>query len=252
MEKALVSIITPLYNAELYISRTIDSILSQTYSNWELIVIDDKSTDKGIEVVKKYIEKDSRIKLLYNEVNSGAAVSRNKGIEAARGSYIAFLDSDDQWHKDKLSKQLKFMQENKYPFTYTFYNHINEKGEEISRTVNLPLKINYKRSLKANDIGCLTAMYDVEFFGKQYMANIRKRQDYTLWLKLLKITDYAYCLPEVLATYTIREGSISSNKYSLLKYHWRIYRHIEKQSFLKASYTMIHYLLYHFYSKIKN
>ena len=249
--KIKVSIITPLYNSAPYIERTIQSVQKQSFFEWELIVIDDCSSDNGIQVVEEWARRDSRIKVLKNSVNSGAAISRNKGIEAAKGKYIAFLDSDDQWHKEKLEKQIGFMQEKNVGFTYSYYNHIDEEGKEISATTNLPEKVDYVSLMKSNKIGCLTAMYDTSFFGKVYMKNIRKRQDYTLWLQLLKKTKYAYCVPEVLATYTVRKGSVSSNKWSLIKYHWIIYRRIEKQSFIKSLYYLFCYFIYYVSIKFK-
>lgn len=242
VNNSLVSIITPLYNAELYIERTLQSVINQTYQNWELLVIDDKSSDKGSLIVKKYTEKDTRIKFLKNNANLGAALTRNKGIEAAQGKYIAFLDSDDTWKPNKLEEQIRFMKENNASFTFTYYNHVNENEKEIRVTDDLPEKVDYISTMKSNKIGCLTAMYDVEKFGKVYMHDLRKRQDYTLWLQLLRKTDYAYCVPKVLATYTVRKGSISSNKWSLIKYHWHIYRHIEKQSFFKSVYYLSYYI----------
>lgn len=243
IEEPLVSIITPLYNSELFIERTIQSVLSQSYKKWELFVIDDCSSDNGLAIVEKYALKDMRINVLANKVNSGPAVTRNKGIKAAKGKYIAFLDSDDQWQKDKLMKQVEFMEKKKIGFTYTFYNHINESDKVIYVSDNLPKKVNYESTMKNNKIGCLTAMYNVEEFGKVYMKDIRKRQDYTLWLQLLRKTKYAYCVPEVLATYTVREGSISSNKFRLVKYHWHIYRNIESQSLFKSLYYLSYYIL---------
>lgn len=246
MNNNLVSVITPLYNSELYIERTIQSVLNQTYENWEMLIIDDCSTDNGYKLVQEIAFKDSRIKLLKNDVNSGAAIARNKGIKAAQGKYIAFLDSDDQWHADKLRIQVSYMQENNISFSFSYYDQVNEYGETIGVINNLPKKVNYKSTIRSNKIGCLTAMYNANQLGKVYMAEIRKRQDYTLWLALLKKTDYAYCVPEVLGTYTIREGSISSNRFDLIKYHWHIYRVIEKHTFFNS----VYYLGYWMTSKL--
>lgn len=246
MNKPLVSIITPLYNSELYISRTIQSVLHQDYLHWELIIIDDCSVDKGLEIVRKIAEDEPRIRILTNEKNLGPALTRNKGIEEAKGKYIAFLDSDDQWHENKLLIQVQFMEESEIDFSFTYYNQINEEGRELSKIENLPSKVTYVSTMKSNKIGCLTAMYNQEKFGKLYMKNIRKRQDYTLWLQLLKKTKYAYCVPQILATYTVRKESVSSNKFSLVKYHWHIYRHIENQSF----FTSLYYLSYYIISRI--
>lgn len=238
----LVSIITPLHNGEDYVRETIDSVLAQSYNNWELIIVDDCSKDSGVNIVKEYMLIDKRIKLIQNENNSGPALTRNTAINAAEGEFIAFLDSDDLWTSDKLSVQIEFMIKNNYPFTFSYYNQITEDGNFIKAVDNLTLKVNYLSSIKSNKIGCLTAVYNVTYFGKVYMENIAKRQDYTLWLKLLKRVDYAYCVPQVLANYRIRKNSVSSNKIKLVKYHWHIYRNIEKHSFVKSLYFISNYI----------
>lgn len=240
MEK--VSIIMPAYNSEVFLSETIQSVICQTYNNWELLIIDDCSTDDSRLIAKQHSKLDPRIKLLVNKTNSGPAITRNYGIQEASGRFIAFLDSDDLWDKEKLSKQINFMISNNYHFTYSYYSQITEQGNFIKNIDNLPNRVSYKSSMKSNKIGCLTAIFDVEFFGKVYMENLKNRQDYTLWLKLLKKEKYAYCFQEILAYYRIRENSISSNKYKLIKYHWIIYRNIEKQSLVKSSYYLLNYV----------
>lgn len=240
--KPLVSIITPSYNASLYIDKTIESILSQSYKNWELLIIDDCSIDNSIDIVNNYTLKDSRIKLIQLNQNSGAAVARNRGIEEANGRFIAFLDSDDSWHPEKLSKQVKFMLENNYAFAYTAYHKVNEYGEYLSK-VNIPLKTQYNDLLKTCVIGCLTAMYDSHKLGKVYFPLIRKRQDFALWLKILKLTPYAYGLNEDLANYTVRSDSISANKLKAAQYNWYLYRNIEKLNILKSMYYFSHYMI---------
>lgn len=233
-----VSIITPLYNSASYISRTIQSVLDQTFQDWEMLIIDDCSTDKGVDIVKGIAADEPRIKLLKNKTNSGPALTRNRGIKAAKGRYIAFLDSDDQWSKDKLETQLKFMHSKKVVFTFSYYKQTDEKGKEIGSMDRIPEKVNYSSTAKNNKIGCLTAMYDTEFFGKVYMPLIKKRQDYALWLKLLRKVDYAYCIPKFLGIYTVRTDSVSSNKLKLIKYNWKVYREIEGNSFLKSCYYL--------------
>lgn len=238
----LVSIITPLYNSEAFIEETILSVINQTYSNWEMIIVDDNSKDNGVLLVKVYQERDSRIVLVPNQNSPGAAGSRNTAITLAKGRYIAFLDSDDLWMPEKLEIQIKFMQLNEHYFTYTFYEQISEEGNYLKSINNLPLKVSYKSSMMSNKIGCLTAVYDVKYFGKVYMENIVKRQDYTLWLKLLKKVKFAYCVPEILSRYRITKGSISSNKFKLIKYHWYIYRKIEKQTLVRSLYYLSNYI----------
>ena len=236
----LVTVITPSYNSALLMLDTVESVISQTVTDWEMIIVDDCSSDNSVEVIQSFVDRDSRIKLIQLTENSGAAVARNKAIEAAQGRYIAFLDSDDVWLPYKLEKQIAFMQENSYPFTFAAYDKMNEAGEVFGH-VGVPSKVTYSDVLKSCSIGCLTAMYDTEFFGKVYMPLIRKRQDFGLWLRLLKKTKYAYGLNETLGRYQVRQDSISANKASAAAYNWRVYRDIEKLSLLKSSYYFSHY-----------
>jgi glycosyltransferase involved in cell wall biosynthesis len=197
----LISIITPSYNSCEFISQTINSVLAQSFSNWEMIIVDDCSVDDSIHVINDFIQKDSRIKLILNDKNEGAAVCRNKAIESASGKYIAFLDSDDLWEPFKLEKQINFMEENDVPFTYSSYALIDEQGHSLHRIITPNAQLNYFDLLRENQIGCLTAIYDQEVLGKCYMPLIRKRQDYGLWLSILKISPIAYRAPGVLAKY---------------------------------------------------
>lgn len=234
MKEGLVSIVTPLYNSEKYIEETILSVLDQTYNNWEMLIIDDCSTDNGPNIVKKYTEQDERIKYLKLEENSGAAVSRNKAIELAEGEYIAFLDSDDLWKKEKLEKQVEFMKENDYAISFTEYEEIDESGKKLNILIKAPKKaVTYRKYLLTNPIGCLTGMYSVKKLGKVYMPNLKNREDTGFWLNILK-KDKAYSLKENLAEYRIRKGSLSAKKYELIKYHWYLYRKVEKLSFLES------------------
>lgn len=240
--KYLISIITPSYNSSKFIGNTIQSIQSQTYHNWELIIIDDCSIDHSCEVIRQYADQDHRIKLILLEKNSGAAVARNTGIENAKGRFIAFLDSDDTWHPQKLEKQIDFMLKNDYAFTYTQYHQVNEVGDRVGE-LYFPMRINYRKLLKTCVIGCLTAMYDTHKLGKVYFPLIRKRQDFALWLKILKKVDYAYCVPEDLASYTVRADSISANKFKAAQYNWTLYRDIEKLSILSSTYYFLNYAI---------
>lgn len=240
---SLVSIITPSYNSSKFIEETIQSVLSQTYIYWEMIIVDDDSTDDTELIVKKYIDIDNRIKFYKNKKNFGPGITRNKAISLAEGEFVCFLDSDDLWKKNKLENQLNFMKKNGYKFTYTFYEQININGEILKKIDNLPSKVNYISSIKSNKIGCLTVMYDQSFFGKVFMEDIPRRQDYTLWLKFLKKIDYAYCLEEILSSYRLRSGSISSSKIKLVYDHWNIYKNIEGHSYLKSFYYLLNYIL---------
>lgn len=237
-----ISIITPSYNSSLLISNTIKSVLAQTVTDWEMIIVDDCSSDNSVDVIQSFVDQDPRIKLIQLSENSGAAVARNAAIEAAQGRYIAFLDSDDRWLPNKLEKQLAFMCENSYSFTYAAYDKINPGGEVLGQ-VGVPDKVTYNDLLKSNSIGCLTAIYDTEFFGKVYMPLIRKRQDLGLWLRLLKKTKYAYGLNEPLGQYCVRPDSISANKVNAAKFTWRLYRDVEKLNLVTASYFFSHYVV---------
>lgn len=243
MEKDLVSIITPSYNSGKFIAETIESVIAQSYQNWEMIIVDDGSVDNTESIVNSFIEKDDRIQFYKNEVNSGPAITRNNGIDIANGRFISFLDSDDLWTNDKLTKQIDFMLLNNYPFTFSYYAQIDENGFYIQDIDNLPSKVTYHSSLRSNKIGCLTAVYDTVFFGKQYMEDLPNRQDYTLWLKLLKRVNYAHCCTEILAKYRVRSNSISSKKFKLIKYHWIIYRNFEKNNLLMSTYYLTNYII---------
>ena len=232
----LVSIITPSYNSEKFIKETINSVISQTYKNWEMIIVDDVSSDNSCEIIELYSKKDNRIKLIKLEKNSGPAVARNRAIQEAKGRYIAFLDSDDLWHKDKLTKQLSFMQEQDIALSYTSYYRIKETSRKIIYQFYVPEKVDYSELLKQNIIGCLTAIYDTKKIGKVYMPNIDKRQDFGLWLNILKKVPYAYGLDEPLAYYRVRSASVSSNKILASKYNWKLYREVEKLPLYKAIY----------------
>ncbi len=232
----LVSIITPSYKAKKFIDKTIESVLAQTYQNWEMIIVDDFSSDNSNEIIEKYLQKDNRIKLIKLNRNSGAAISRNRAIEEAQGQYIAFLDSDDLWKPQKLEKQIKFMQQKDCALSYTQYETINEQGEKINRTKKTPTKVSYSDLLKSDHIGCLTAIYDTKKIGKVYMPIMDRRQDYALWLKILKKIDFAYGLEERLASYRMLKDSLSSNKWKLVEYNFYLFRDEEKFSRLKSSY----------------
>lgn len=241
LKEPLVSIITPAYNAERFIGETIESVLKQTYPHWEMIIVDDKSTDRTVEIVESYVKQDSRIKLIQLEKNSGSAVARNTAMDNAKGRYLAFLDSDDLWMEEKLEKQLKFMQENDIAFSFTKYVRMKENGELTNAISKAPKRVGYHQLMKHCVIGCLTVMIDREKVGEERMVNIRTRQDYAFWLSLMKKGFDAYGLPEVLAKYRLVENSISSNKLKAAKQNWYVYYHIEKQGLLKSLWYFAHY-----------
>ena len=224
----LVSIIMPSYNTERYIESSVRSILAQTYDNWELIIVDDCSTDNTDTIIASI--KDNRIRYIKNKCNSGAAVSRNKALREAQGRWIAFLDSDDPWHPEKLEKQIRFMQENGYSFSYTNYSEINEQSQPLGRMVTGPKRITKTGMYNYCWPGCLTVMYDASVVGLIQIADIKKNNDYAMWLKVCKKAD-CYLLDETLARYRKRSGSISNHGYvTLIKWHYTLYREAEKQS----------------------
>lgn len=234
----LVSIIMPSYNTAQYISEAIQSVLGQTYMNWELIIVDDCSTDDTDNVVKQYLA-DSRIRYLKNKKNGGAAISRNRALREAKGKWIAFLDSDDLWLPEKLEKQISFMEENDYHFSYTNYMEIDENAKPNGRSVTGPKKITRHGMYNYCWMGCLTVMYDVEAVGLIQVADIKKNNDYAMWLKACKKVN-CYLLDEVLAKYRKRGGSISNHGYiKLIKWHYKLYREAEKRSpFVSAILTL--------------
>lgn len=234
MEAGLVSIITPTYNCAEFIGETIDSVQSQTYISWEMIIVDDCSTDNTKENVENYSKNDKRIKYYCMISQSGAAKARTRAMQLAQGEYIAFLDSDDLWISDKLEKQLTFMKQHDVAFTCTAYEQIDEEGKLLNRIVKTVPKVNYNRVLLDCPIGNSTVMYSVKKMGKFEVPNIRKRNDDALWLQMLKKEEYIYGMRNVLMRYRIRQNSISSNKLKLIKYHWILYRDIEHLSILRS------------------
>lgn len=234
--KALVSIIMPNYNGAQFLEETITSVLTQTYKNWELLLVDDCSFDDSVKLIDSLTSEDRRVKLIKLTENSGPAIARNHAIKEAKGRYIAFLDSDDLWHKDKLTKQISFMEEQGAALSYTSYYRIKETSGKIIYQFHVPEKVDYSELLKQNIIGCLTAIYDTKKIGKVYMPNIDKRQDFGLWLNILKKIHYAYGMTEPLASYRVRSTSVSSNKILASKYNWKLYREVEKLPLYKAIY----------------
>jgi len=235
----LVSIITPNYNSEKFIAETISSVLKQTYENWEMVIVDDASTDNSIKIIDSYLENDSRIQLHQLSKNVGAGVARNKAIELSKGNFIAFLDSDDLWLPTKLEEQINFMIHNNFAISHTSYEVIKESGEKTNKIINCKKKLNYNQMLYSNKIGCLTAVYNKDILGKVYMPKIRKRQDFALWLKLLKREKYVYGLSKNLAFYRDRRNSISNNKIEMLQWNWRLYKEIENLSYFRAIYYVL-------------
>ena len=238
----LISIITPSYNCKDFIKDTIDSVISQTYINWEMIIVDDCSKDNTVDLIKGLIKNENRIRLICLDKNVGAAMARNKALELANGNYIAFLDSDDIWHENKLEKQIKFMQDKNYAISYTSYETINEQGMLNNHYINTVKSLNLKQYLKNTIIGFSTSMINKSLIKEEIkFLNIRIRQDTNLWITLLKYGYIAYGLNENLVKYRIHSNSISANKIKAAKQVWNLYYNIHKFGLSKSIYYFTFY-----------
>ena len=237
----LVSIITPSYNSSKFIKDCVASVFSQTYKNWEMIIVDDCSKDNSKEIISELSTKDKRIKPIFLEKNVGAAEARNAAIRQSKGKYVAFLDSDDLWNPKKLEKQLSFMYENEIAFSYTNYQFISENGEDLSNIISAPEKMTYDSYLKNTIIGCLTVIIDREKSGKFEMPNIRSSHDMALWLLIMKRGFSAYGLDENLARYRIVSTSNTAIKWYAAKDVWKVYRQVEKLSFIYSTWCFVWY-----------
>lgn len=246
----MVSIIMPSYNTARYIGDSIRSVLAQTYENWELLIVDDCSTDNTDEIIASF--SDDRIRFFKNERNAGAAVSRNRALREARGRWIAFLDSDDLWLPEKLKKQLAFMQKNGHAFSYTNYNEIDRCGKPLGVTVTGPKRITKSSMYRYCWPGCLTVMYDAEAVGLIQIADIKKNNDYAMWLKVCRKAD-CYLLNENLAFYRRgREGSVSTQGIlTMIGWHYRMFREAESQSAVMALSNTAKNLVFGMYKKLK-
>lgn len=248
---ALVSIITPTYNSAKFIAETIQSVQNQTYQNWEMIIVDDGSSDETESVVLSIIQNDNRIQFHKLSQNSGPAVARNTGIEKASGTYMTFIDADDIWFPTFIENNIKTIQETGIPFVFSSYRRANEQLEFVYSDFIVPHKVSYTDILKSNSISCLTAFVDIKKLGKKYMPLIRKRQDMGLWLNYLKVIPFAYGIQETQAIYRIRENSLSRKKSDLIKYQWQFYREVEKLNIFQSVYYMLHWM-YRGFMKYRN
>jgi len=243
----LVSIICPLYNSEKYIEETILSVLAQTYKNWEMIIVDDCSIDGGATVVEKYSNKDNRVKLVKLEQNSGPATARNTGLNRAKGRFIAFVDSDDVWDKNKLEIQMDFMLKKKISFSFTSYRLMDSEGVLQNHIISSVPKLTMVDYLKNTIIGCSTVMIDRSVIGNFEFIDIPTSQDAHLWITILKKGFLAYGISKVLVTYRIHNSSITSNKLKAAKQVWNLYYNIEKLGFLRSCY----YFSFYAYNAVK-
>ena len=242
MNEPLVSIITPVYNAEMFLSDTIKSVQNQTYKNWEMLLVDDCSKDNSAQIIKEFQKYDDRIKYIKLKKNSGASVSRNEGIRNAKGRFIAFVDSDDIWKPEKLEVQVKYMLENNLGFTFTSYRYMKEDGELTNKVAKAPSKINYNGLLKNTIIGCSTVVIDTDIVEAFEMPLVRRGQDTATWLQILRKEKYAYGIDKDLVYYRLVGESLSSNKIIALKRTWNTYRNVEKLGLIKSSYVFCFYV----------
>lgn len=251
MSNDLVSIIMPSYNCGRFVEETIHSVQEQTYQNWEIIFMDDCSTDDTIKIATALRANDKRIHVYQNITNQGAAVSRNNALREAKGRWIAFLDSDDLWYPEKLEKQIRFMEENNYYFSYHNSEDMDENGKLNGVYWTGPKHINETDMFNYDWIGCLTVMYDANKVGLIQIADVKKNNDYAMWLKVIRKCD-CYLLDEILAKYRIRKGSISNqSKIKLIKWHYIMFRDCEGQNPLMASLNTVRNLFFGVIKKIK-
>lgn len=248
INQGMVSIVTPMYNAEKFVRQTLDSVLEQTYSNWEMLVVDDGSKDNSQAIVTEYSQRDKRIKLI-KQANGGSAAARNHALRQIQGQYVCFLDSDDIWDKTFLEKQLQFMQQHRAVLVYASYRRINENNVEILKPFIVPPKVDYRGLLKTCSISCLTALYDRSIVGEVYFNEALKslRDDFVFWLTILKRIDYAYGNPEVLAAYRVFSTSTTGNKKKVIKPQFRVYHKVEKLGLVRSMYYFIHWAVNGFF-----
>jgi teichuronic acid biosynthesis glycosyltransferase TuaG len=239
----LVSIITPVFNSENYIEECISSILNQSYQNWEMLIVDDKSTDKSTDLIKSFSKDDKRIILFFLNENVGSAMARNYAISRANGKYIAFLDSDDIWLPNKLQIQIDYMKKNECYFVFSSYDVISHDNTQTFYKIEVPKKISYDQYLKNTIIGCLTVVIDRDKFHDLEMPNLRSSHDMALWLNLLKTCGYAHGISETLALYRDHKSSNTSNKIMAAYDVWNVYRYHENLNFLYSMYNFMFYVL---------
>lgn len=239
----LVSIIMPAYNSERYIKETIESVLKQTYKNFELIIVDDNSSDNTYEVIDKFSKIDNRIKKFKLSNNFGAAKARNLALKNSKGRFIAYLDADDIWYDEKIEKQVKFMLDNNYGFSCTSYEVIDDSGKSLNKFIIMAEELDYKGFLINNLIQTVGVIVDTQIVSRELlkMPNMRRRQDAATWLQVLKQGYSCYGMNNILAKYRRTKGSLSSNKFKAVKGMWYLYRKVEHLSLAFSSYCFIRY-----------
>ena len=240
MPEPLVTIITPCLNSERYLPEAIESVRSQSLADFEHIIVDDGSRDRTRELIRRAAAEDQRVRPILSGSSQGSAAARNAALRQARGRYIAFLDSDDRWLPGKLERQVEFMRTEGVALSYAAYHRIDEDGHRIS-TFGVPDRVAYPDLLKTCYIGCLTAMVDREATGAFEFPLVARRQDWALWLRLLRQIDFAHGICEPLAEYRVRRGSLSGNKLTTARYTWRMYRDLEGLSWGRSAHSFAHY-----------
>lgn len=236
----LITIIMPAYNSQKYISSAINSVINQTYQNWELIVVDDGSSDKTKSIVSDYISENDNIKLFSNNHNMGVVKSRNKGIKQASGNWIAFLDSDDLWESDKLQKQVKLILEKQAEFIFTGSSYINENDEKFKGTLSVPKSIDFSELKKQNIISCSSVLVKRDFVNDFDQLSDTIHEDYAMWLTILRKEKLAYGINEPLLIYRISTNSKSGNKLKTLKMTYGVFRYLHMSRKSSFFYTMRH------------
>ena len=248
MNNQLISIITPMYNGEKYVSQTIESVISQTYPNWEMIIVDDGSKDNSPQIVENYSQKDKRIRLIW-QPNAGSAAARNNALKHANGRYICFLDADDLLDNQFLEKQLHLIKSKNAGLVYASYLGVNENNKEILKPFIVPNKVNYNGLLKTCSISCLTAMFDKEKTGEIFFNESLKsmRDDFVFWLSMLKKIDYAYGNKDILASYRVFAASTTGNKKKVMKPQFMVYYKVEKLGLIRSTYYFINWAINGFF-----
>lgn len=252
ISEELVSIVMPMYNSEKYLADAIESILAQSYRNWELLITDDCSSDKSYSIAKSYVQKDKRIQLFKLDRNSGAASARNYSIERARGRFLAFIDSDDWWYPDKLESQINFMLRNNIEFCFSAFEYADEKLN-ITGVSFKPIKISYSSMKLDCNVGTPGVVIDTTRLGKVFMPLIGVSEDWATWIKVSEKTGYAYAINRPLWKYRSVTGSLSSNKLKLVRGNLKMYRKVLGYSQLKSLFVFSFLFLPHyFYKRLRN
>lgn len=242
VNEPLVSIITPAYNVEKYIGVTIDSVLNQVYVNWEMLIVDDCSIDDTLSIINNYIKQDSRIKLIRLSLNSGhPSIPRNEAIKASKGKYISFLDSDDIWYPEKLSRQIQKMESDGLLFTHMSYAICDQKGQLKSYIFRVRNLMSYNDLLKVNGVGCLTVVYNVQILGKLYFKPYAGQEDFIYWIQICKKIGKIDGIDDVQSVYRLREHSVSSNKLKMALANWKIYYNHLNLNFFSSLFYFTHF-----------